>query len=459
MLVLGAVAGHVADLAERVVEAVVLGEDGEFAVVAVPPVGALLDGAGDEAAADAGTQYAKRTGSAEGGVDMRFSRRAGHGEVAPAWPRPPPRRPVPAPGNVTARATLQVQFRDTGGGGRVPDHVPRVEERARLHCPYFGGALRQQGAAARDDLDEVLDVGGGRFRERGAHHLADVQTLEPDARLDQGDGVAAPLGPQFDQRPVEVVEQPVHQGVGVAGGQGPVEGQSDVRGEGEERGEVEGDADAPVGEAGEFGGGQPVEVEEGVTGQLGADRADDALHQVEVAVAVLEPDDPGRPGEGDNHLLGGEDRVVALVDDRSPGRWPPRAPRSGSAALPGRRRRGTGAWRGARPPPASSAVRAYWTARAVPYPAPATTGTCPAVSSTAAATTRRNSSRVSAWNSPVPQQAKTAAAPESIPARTWAREQVEVDGAVGSVGRHGEEEQPGNFAEPGGEGAEVAGAP
>ncbi|MDQ1042938.1 hypothetical protein QFZ76_001174 [Streptomyces sp. V4I2] len=54
VLVLGAVAGHVADLAEGVVEAVVLGEDGEFAVVVVSPVGALLDLAGDEAAADVG---------------------------------------------------------------------------------------------------------------------------------------------------------------------------------------------------------------------------------------------------------------------------------------------------------------------------------------------------------------------------------------------------------------------
>lgn len=38
-------------------------------------------------------------------------------------------------------------------------------------------------------------------------------------------------------------------------------------------------------------------------------------------------------------------------------------------------------------------------------------------------------------------------------------EDVEVDGAVGAVGRHGEEERPGDFAEPGGEGAEVTGAP
>lgn len=71
--------------------------------------------------------------------------------------------------------------------------------------------------------------------------------------------------------------------------------------------------------------------------------------------------------------------------------------------------------------PASSASRAYRTASAVPYPAPATTGTRPAVSSTAARTHSWNSSGVSAWNSPVPQQAKTAAAPASTPRRTCSR--------------------------------------
>lgn len=54
VLELGAVAGHVTDLAERVVEAVVLGEYGQFAVVVVTPVGALLDPAGDQAATDVG---------------------------------------------------------------------------------------------------------------------------------------------------------------------------------------------------------------------------------------------------------------------------------------------------------------------------------------------------------------------------------------------------------------------
>ena len=54
VLVVGPVAGDVPHLGERVVETVVLGEDREFAVVVVAPVGALLDGAGDEAAADVG---------------------------------------------------------------------------------------------------------------------------------------------------------------------------------------------------------------------------------------------------------------------------------------------------------------------------------------------------------------------------------------------------------------------
>src|SRR5581483_7523675 len=54
VLVLGAVAGHVADLAEGVLETVLLGEDGEFAVVVVSPVGALFDRAGDESPTDIG---------------------------------------------------------------------------------------------------------------------------------------------------------------------------------------------------------------------------------------------------------------------------------------------------------------------------------------------------------------------------------------------------------------------
>lgn len=68
VLVLGAVAGHVADLAEGVLEAVVLGEDGEFAVVLPAPVGALLDLAGDKSPADVGDpigEFHGRGGHAE----------------------------------------------------------------------------------------------------------------------------------------------------------------------------------------------------------------------------------------------------------------------------------------------------------------------------------------------------------------------------------------------------------
>ena len=54
VLVLGAVAGHVADLAERVLEATVLGEPRELAVVLDAPVGALLDLGDDKSAADVG---------------------------------------------------------------------------------------------------------------------------------------------------------------------------------------------------------------------------------------------------------------------------------------------------------------------------------------------------------------------------------------------------------------------
>ncbi len=54
VLVLGSVTGHVPDLGERVVKTVVLGQDSEFTVVVVAPVGALLDGAGDQATTDVG---------------------------------------------------------------------------------------------------------------------------------------------------------------------------------------------------------------------------------------------------------------------------------------------------------------------------------------------------------------------------------------------------------------------
>lgn len=54
VLVLGAVAGLVSHLAQRVFEAVVLRGLRQLLVVFVVPVGALLDVAGDQAAADVG---------------------------------------------------------------------------------------------------------------------------------------------------------------------------------------------------------------------------------------------------------------------------------------------------------------------------------------------------------------------------------------------------------------------
>ncbi len=82
VLVLGAVTGHVADLGQGVVEAVPLGEDGEFAVVVVAPVGALFDGAGDQAAADVGHPVgeAERLGGGwygHGGTPGRSGRACG----------------------------------------------------------------------------------------------------------------------------------------------------------------------------------------------------------------------------------------------------------------------------------------------------------------------------------------------------------------------------------------------
>jgi hypothetical protein len=54
MLVLRAVAGHVAHLGQRVVEARALGSDRQLLVVVKAPVGALVDCAGDQSTADVG---------------------------------------------------------------------------------------------------------------------------------------------------------------------------------------------------------------------------------------------------------------------------------------------------------------------------------------------------------------------------------------------------------------------
>lgn len=150
----------------------------------------------------------------------------------------------------------------------------------------------------------------GRLVQRRPH-LAHVQPPQPYPRLDQGDRVSAALGPQVDEGTVEAVQQAVDHLV-VTGAQRRVERQRDLRHEAEDRRRVQRDPDAPVREAGQFGGRQPVEVEE-FTGNLAAHRAHDPLHQVEIAHAVLEADDPLGAGQFD-HGLGREHGVVALVD-------------------------------------------------------------------------------------------------------------------------------------------------
>ncbi len=152
----------------------------------------------------------------------------------------------------------------------------------------------------------------GRFGERGPD-LPHLQAAQPHARLDQGNGVAAAPVAQVDQGPVEAVEQPGDRRI-VTGVQGPVEDQGDLGREGEHGGGVEPYPQAQVRGAGEFRGGQPVEVEEALVGGVGAHGADDPLQQVEVAQTVLEADDARRPGQFDDGF-GGEDGVVALVDD------------------------------------------------------------------------------------------------------------------------------------------------
>jgi hypothetical protein len=158
-------------------------------------------------------------------------------------------------------------------------------------------------------------MGGGRLGERRTH-FAHVQPTQPYARLHQRDGVTPAPVAQFDEGTEEPVEQTGHLGV-VASGERPVEGQGDLGSEAEDRGRVEVHAEAPVRQAGLLRGGQPVEVAE-ATGHLlrylGTDRADDALQQIEVSEAVLEPDDAGGAGELRDGGRG-EDGVVALVDD------------------------------------------------------------------------------------------------------------------------------------------------
>ncbi|MCO5561387.1 hypothetical protein L7F22_015008 [Adiantum nelumboides] len=80
VLVVGAVAGHVADLAQRVLEAVVLGGLGQLPVVLEAPVGALLDGAGDQPAGDVGDPVRELQRLLDPGVG-RGGESIGHGRL------------------------------------------------------------------------------------------------------------------------------------------------------------------------------------------------------------------------------------------------------------------------------------------------------------------------------------------------------------------------------------------
>src|SRR5829696_4617417 len=99
-----------------------------------------------------------------------------------------------------------------------------------------------------DHLSELLDMILARLGQRGPH-LPHVEPAQPYTGLDEGDGVAAALGAQFDEGPVEAVEEAVGGGV-VAGLVGLVEGEGDLGGEAEDGGGVERDAEAAVGELG-----------------------------------------------------------------------------------------------------------------------------------------------------------------------------------------------------------------
>ena len=68
--------------------------------------------------------------------------------------------------------------------------------------------------------------------------------------------------------------------------------------------------------------------------------------------------------------------------------------------------------------PARSAACTNCLDDATEPPAPANTGTLPAVASTATATTRSNSPSSNAWNSPVPQATNTAPGPAETPCLT-----------------------------------------
>jgi hypothetical protein len=62
--------------------------------------------------------------------------------------------------------------------------------------------------AALDQPRELLDMIIARFAQRRAD-FADIETAEPDAGPDEGDGVSAAPRAQVDERTVEAVEQTV----------------------------------------------------------------------------------------------------------------------------------------------------------------------------------------------------------------------------------------------------------
>src|SRR5690606_332436 len=128
---------------------------------------------------------------------------------------------------------------------------------------------------------EVGEVAVGGVGERGAHG-ADAVSAQPGRGLHQGHRVAGGAAAQFDEGDVEAAQQLVH-GALVAVAQGGEEGVGDLGGEGVHGGGVGGDADGGVGAGLDLGGGGAVEEQEVLGGGEG-----EALHPVEVAVAVLE---------------------------------------------------------------------------------------------------------------------------------------------------------------------------
>lgn len=159
---------------------------------------------------------------------------------------------------------------------------------------------------------EVGEVTGGRVGERGAHG-PDGTAAQPGGRLHQRHRVSRGAVAQFDERHVEAAQQPV-EGVRVAVTEGGEEGAGDFRREGVHGGGVGGDADRGVGPGLDLGGGGAVEEQEVVGGGEG-----EALEAVEVAVAVLEPDDVRQGGDAAQRVGGVGDLAALVRDERQRG--------------------------------------------------------------------------------------------------------------------------------------------